>query len=56
MHVDENALFERLDRIIFLLEDAKPSILIKIVNGAATGAGILGIISIIDIIKAWLGG
>jgi hypothetical protein len=30
--------------------------LIKIGNGAATGAGILGLISVIDILKTWLGG
>ena len=56
--MDERALFDRLDKIIVLLEDAgkQPSLLIKIINGVAIGVGILGIISIIDIIKTWLGG
>jgi len=56
--MDEKLLWERLDAIIALLEVAnkQPSILVKIGNGAATGAGILGLISVIDIIKTWLGG
>jgi len=54
----EKPLLERLDRIISLLEIAnkQPSILVKIGNGVATGAGILGLISVVDIIKTWLGG
>jgi hypothetical protein len=54
----EELLLERLDKIISLLEAAnkQPSILVKIGNGAATGAGILGLISVVDIIKTWLGG
>ena len=54
----EKSLLERLDKIISLLEVAnkQPSILVKIGNGAATGAGILGLISVVDIIKTWLGG
>jgi hypothetical protein len=38
---------------VSLLEDAnkQPSILVKVGNGAATGAGILGLISVIDIIE-----
>jgi len=56
--MDEKSLLERLDKIISLLEVAnkQPSVLVKIGNGVATGAGILGLISIIDIIKTWLGG
>ena len=56
--VVEKLLLERLDKIISLLEVAnkQPSILVKIGNGAATGAGILGLISVVDIIKTWLGG
>jgi len=56
--MDEKLLLGRLDKIISLLEVAnkQPSILIKIGNGAATGAGILGLISVIDIIKTRLGG
>ena len=51
-------LFLRLDRIIELLEVAgkEPPLGRRMVNGFATGAGILGIISIIDIVKSWLGG
>jgi hypothetical protein len=56
--MDEKFILERLDTIISLLEIAnkQPSILIRVGNGAATGAGILGLISVIDIIKTWLGG
>jgi hypothetical protein len=56
--MDERSLFERLDKIISLMEiaDKKPSLLVKIVNGAATGAGILGVLSALDIIKSWLRG
>jgi len=56
--VDDKALFERLDKIIFLLENAvrQPSLLVRIINGAAIGAGILGILSAVDVIKSWLGG
>ena len=55
--MNEKLLFERLDRIIVLLEDAtkQPPLFIRILNGVAIGAGILGIISIVDIIKTWLG-
>jgi hypothetical protein len=56
--IAEKSQLERLDKIISLLEIAneKPSILARIGNGAATGAGILGLISVIDIIKTWIGG
>jgi hypothetical protein len=55
--MDEKSILERLDKIISLLEVAnkQPSVLVRIGNGVATGAGILGLISIIDIIKTWLG-
>ena len=55
---DEKVLFERLDKIISLLEIAgkQPSLFIRILNGLATGAGILGILSVVDLIKTWLGG
>jgi len=41
--MDEKALFERLDKIVLLLEKSvkEPSLIIRIGNGAATGAGIL---------------
>ena len=56
--MDEKALWERLDKIISLLEDAgkQPSLLVRVLNGVATGAGILGILSVVDIIRTWLGG
>jgi hypothetical protein len=56
--MDEKLLLERLDKIISLLEisNKQPSILVRVGNGAATGAGILGLISVIDIIKTWSGG
>jgi len=45
-NMDEKALFKRLDRIIVLLEasNRQPTIMI-------TGVGIMGLISIIDVIK-----
>jgi hypothetical protein len=48
----------RLDKIIGLLETiARPSSMTsRILSGAATGAGIPGILSAVDIIKSWLGG
>ena len=58
MGMDNKALFERLDKIILLLEVAakQPSLLTRIASGAAMGAGILGVLSAIDVIKSWLGG
>jgi hypothetical protein len=51
--MDEWALFERLDKIIGLIEAANkpPSLYYRVINGVATGAGILGILSAIDIIQ-----
>jgi len=56
--MNEGALFGRLDKIISLLEDAgkPPSLLVRIGNGVATGVGVLGILSVIDLIRTWLGG
>jgi hypothetical protein len=56
--MNEQAFLERLDKIIALLEDAnkQPSLLLKVFNGLATGAGILGILSVVDILRTWLGG
>ena len=56
--MDENTLFEKLDKIISLLEIAgkQPSLFMRVLNGAATGAGILGLLSAADVIKSWLGG
>ena len=58
MGMDSKALFERLDKIILLLETTakQPSLLARLFNGIATGAGILGILSAVDVIKSWLGG
>ena len=54
--MDEKALFERLDRIIELLEKfvKKPTIVERVFNGLATGAGILGILSAVEIIRSWI--
>jgi len=56
--VELKEITERLDEIIGLLKSSsKPaSVTRKIVDGLATGAGILGILSAVDIIKAWIGG
>ena len=56
--MDNKALFERLDKIICLLESVakQPLLLTRIAGGAAMGAGILGILSAVDVIKSWLGG
>jgi len=49
---------EQLDKIIALLEViSKPQPFAhKIVNGIATGAGILGILGAIEIIRSWMFG
>ena len=51
-------IIERLNEIIGLLKtSSKPaSVTRRVVDGLATGAGILGILSAVDIIKAWIGG
>ena len=56
--MDEKALFDRLDRIIELLEKTGkgPSLGKRIADGSATGVGILGILSAIEIVRSWLGG
>jgi len=56
--MDEKTILERLDRIIMILQDiAKPQPLaLRIVNGMATGAGILGILSAIELLRSWIGG
>ena len=58
MCMDEKTILERLDRIIAILQDiAKPpSLLYRIGNGAATGVGILGVLSAVETIRSWLGG
>jgi hypothetical protein len=53
-----NEIVGRLDKIIVLLEViSKPQPLTyKIMNGIATGAGILGILGAIEVIRSWMGG
>ena len=57
-NIQLSEITKRLDDIIGLLKiSSKPvSIAKRIVDGIATGIGILGIISIIDIVKNWIGG
>ena len=56
--MDEKTILERLDRIIVILQDiAKPpSLAYRISNGAAIGVGILSILTILETIRAWIGG
>jgi len=56
--MDEKTLFERLDRIIEILQDiARPAPLFyRIGNGLAIGAGILSILTVVELIRSWLGG
>ncbi|MCL2070130.1 MAG: hypothetical protein FWH19_04000 [Treponema sp.] len=53
-----NEILERLDEIIQLLKTMSkpPSVARRAVEGLATGAGILGILSAVDILRNWLGG
>ena len=56
--INERILFERLDQIIALLNKAgkPPPLFMQIINGIATGVGILGILAIVETIKKWVGG
>jgi hypothetical protein len=47
-----------VDRIIMILErmSKPPSLAARIISGIATGAGILSILSIVELIRQWLGG
>jgi len=56
--MDEKALFERLDRIILLLEKSvkRPPVVRRVTDGLATGVGILGILTVIEIIRSWITG
>jgi hypothetical protein len=51
-----NEITGRLDKMIALLEViSKPQPLAhRIVNGLATGAGILGILGAIEVIRSWM--
>jgi len=53
-----NEITGRLEKIISLLEViSKPQPLIyKVLNGIATGAGILGILGAIEVIRSWMFG
>jgi len=56
--MDEKALFERLDKIIALLEKAgkEQPLVVRIANGVATGAGIMSILAVIEILRSWITG
>ena len=56
--MDEKPILERLDRIIVILQDiAKPAPLFyRLSNGLAIGAGILSILTVVELIRSWLGG
>jgi hypothetical protein len=56
--MDEKTILERLDRIIAILQDiAKPPpLIIRIINGAATGVEIPGVLSAIELLRSWIGG
>ena len=56
--MDEKTLFERLDRIIVILQDIakSPSLIQRVANGAAIGVGILSILTIVETIRSWIGG
>ena len=51
-----NEITRRLDKMIALLEVvSKPQPLAhRVVNGLATGAGILGILGAIEVIRSWM--
>ena len=51
-------IVERLDKIIILLETMSktPSVARKVLDGLIIAITILSVISIIDIIRQWLGG
>ena len=56
--VDTDKILVRLDEIILLLKEINkpPSTARRLVEGLAMGAGILGIISVVDILRNWFGG
>jgi hypothetical protein len=51
-------IIEQLDRIRVLLEiAARPqSLAMRIINGIATGVGILGVLSSVEVVRLWIGG
>ena len=56
--MDEKGLFQRIDRIIFLMEESskQPSILVRVLNLAALVATVLSVVAVADIIRNWFGG
>ena len=56
--MEQEELLKRLDKIIGLLETIakQPTLAKRISTGFANGVTILGVISIVNIIKGWLGG
>jgi len=51
-------IIEQLGEMTLLLREiAKPpSVLLRVFNGVAMGAGILGILGVVDILRNWLEG
>ena len=58
VHREVKQIVRQLDEITKLLKmmGKQPSTLKRVIDGMATGAGILGFISIIDVLRSWLGG
>ena len=66
--MNEKTLFQRLDRIITILQNMDkiiailqdmsrpPPLAYRIVNGLAIGAGILSILTVVELIRSWVGG
>jgi predicted transcriptional regulator len=66
--MNEKTILERLDRIIAILQNTDrivailqvlaklPSLAYRISNGLAVGAGILSILTVVELIRSWLGG
>jgi hypothetical protein len=66
--MNEKTLFERLDRIIAIQQNTDrivailqvlakpPSLAYRISNGLAVGAGILSILTVVELLRSWIGG
>ena len=48
-------LRESVDTIVEIMRKPK-SIRVRVIEGVATGIGILGIVSVADVIRRWIGG
>ncbi|MCL2008078.1 MAG: hypothetical protein FWG77_08340 [Treponema sp.] len=57
-NTENRKIIEQLDEIIILLKmiSKPPSAGKRVLDGIATGAGIMGIISVIDVLRGWFGG